>query len=140
MPDDNVLVSLRNTNMVIIIEKLTGDVIWEWGSTYLEHQHHATLLDPNKILVLDNCTHKNRGARVIVVDVTSKKVVWEYSGLNNEKFRAPYAGSVDKLSKLKFFDKYFRVDNRLFSLRALYTELESKTRLLNCSRSGLIKL
>ena len=54
MPDDNVLVSLRNTNMVIIIEKLTGDVIWEWGSTYLEHQHHATLLDPNKILVLDN--------------------------------------------------------------------------------------
>ena len=129
MPDDNVLVSLRNTNMVIIIEKLTGDVIWEWGSSYLEHQHHATLLDPNKILVFDNCTHKNSGARVIVVDITSKRVVWEYSGLHNEEFTAPYAGSVDKLSNGNWLicqgseGKAFEIDfagNRLWEYASPY--------------------
>ena len=103
MPDNNILVSLRNTNTIIIIDKVTGDIVWEWGSDVLQHQHDASLLDETKILVLDNATHKNQGARVMIVDILTRKVIWEYSGPKARPFKAPYAGSVERLPNGNWF-------------------------------------
>lgn len=82
MPDGNWLVSFRLTSTLAIVDGVTGDLRWRWGADKLSHQHHATLVDDNRILVFDNGCHRKEMpsfSQVVEVDRTTNKIVWSWA-------------------------------------------------------------
>lgn len=73
----DLLVSIRELDLIAFVDPRMGDVRWTWGPGELEGQHHPTLLDNGHILVFDN--GRRRGfSRVLEVDPRSREIVWLY--------------------------------------------------------------
>ena len=86
MDNGDVLLSLRFTNTLLIVDKKTGDIKWRWGSGELAHPHDAQVLENGNILTFDNGFHRNciddsvpSYSRVIEVNPGTKEIVWEYN-------------------------------------------------------------
>lgn len=103
---ESVLLSFRNINTVLIVDKETKNISWIWGANELSHQHGPTLLPNGDILIFDNGMHILGDkevflphSRVIEMDPKSNKIMWEYKGegLSNYKFFTPIMGSAQKL-------------------------------------------
>ncbi len=81
----NILVSARNLNTIFIIDKATGDVVWQY-SQGLDHQHEAIMIergrsDAGLVIVFNNGLEDLRDYRrslVQTIDPVAKKVTWEY--------------------------------------------------------------
>jgi len=81
----NILVSARNLNTIFIIDKVTGDVVWQY-SKGLDHQHEAVMVEPGKlaaglVMVFNNGLedlHAYRRSLVQTINPVEKKVTWEY--------------------------------------------------------------
>jgi hypothetical protein len=83
LPDGRWLVSFRLTSTVVIIEPASGAITWRWGPDELSHQHAATWLGDDRVLVFDNGCHRKRApafSRLVEVDVASKEIVWHHHG------------------------------------------------------------
>ncbi|MFC2063120.1 arylsulfotransferase family protein [Chloroflexota bacterium] len=102
-PNGNVIVSFMKTNTLAIIEKRTGNIIWEWGHGQLGHQHDPTILDNGNILVFDNDMHKGGFAwglsRVIEINRHTNEIVWAYGGGGHEAlvFHSSTLGTCQRL-------------------------------------------
>ncbi len=73
MPDGSVMASFMESNLVVIIDKGSGDIKWRFGRRVLEHQHFATVLDNGNLLVFDNDLHSfapRSDSRVLELDPT----------------------------------------------------------------------
>jgi hypothetical protein len=80
-PNGDWLMSFRLSSTVCIVDGVTGDVRWRWGSDVLSHQHHATYLEQDKILIFDNGCHRREGpsfSQIVEVDRETKKIEWSY--------------------------------------------------------------
>ncbi|CAO3589388.1 unnamed protein product [Absidia cylindrospora] len=101
LKDGNILASLRSVSAVIIIERATGKIIWHLDHNTVAQQHNPTELDNGNILIFDNGAFRTNESvnfsRVIEVDRTSKKVVWQYKDRQPEFFFTPFMGSAQKL-------------------------------------------
>jgi hypothetical protein len=81
----NILVSARNLSTVFIIDKLSGEVVWQ-HSQELDHQHEATMVpegEPGEgaILLFDNGLenrHRYRRSLIKAIDPTSGEVLWSF--------------------------------------------------------------
>jgi len=85
LPNGDILMSIRQLNTIIIIDKKNGEIKWRWGRGELAHQHDATVLENGNILCFDNGDHRIEFSRycysrVVEVNPNSKKIVWEYKG------------------------------------------------------------
>ena len=81
--DGNLLVSFRQTSTILIIEKITGNVIWRFGPGEFSHQHNPTQLENGNFLVFDNGEHRIRGSshsRVVELNPETSEIVWQYRG------------------------------------------------------------
>ena len=82
LPDGNLLTSFRLLDTVGIIDKGTGDFIWDWGRGELGHQHDPNPLDNGNILIFDNGWHTltapNPGSRIVEVNPRTSRIEWEY--------------------------------------------------------------
>jgi len=81
LPDGNILISIRNTDTIAIVEKTSGNIIWKWGPGEISHQHEPTLLENGNILLFDNGSHRQAlppYSRVIEVNPKTNKIEWEY--------------------------------------------------------------
>jgi len=81
--DDRVLVSMRHTSTVVIIEKATGKIVWRLGDDVLSGQHDSQILANGNILIFDNGAHRKTGgivpySWVIEVDPATDEIVWSY--------------------------------------------------------------
>lgn len=94
---DNVLVSVRNQNLVIIVNWPTKKIVWAWGRADLSKQHDASVLPNGHLLIFDNGVRKRR-SRVVEVDPIRSEIVWEYDGGRAGKFYTPGMGSAQRLS------------------------------------------
>jgi hypothetical protein len=82
----NILVSARNLNTIFIIDKATGDVVWQYSKGF-DHQHEAVMVESGGfaaglIMVFNNGLenlHAYRRSLVQAVDPIEGKVTWEYS-------------------------------------------------------------
>ena len=86
----NVVFSYRNLDVVGVIEKETGEIVWAWGPGKLDKQHMPTLIpdrhpitgDPlpgaGHFLIYDNGDTR-RATKVVEVDPITEEIVWEYS-------------------------------------------------------------
>lgn len=99
--DDRVVASLRSVSAVIVIDKSSGEVIWDLDSSVLAQQHHATPLDDGNILIFDNGTFRTGESvtysRVIEVAPDSRQIVWSYTDSPREAFFTPYMGGAQRL-------------------------------------------
>jgi hypothetical protein len=77
LPNDNVLVSLRNFDLVVEVNR-EGQIVWSYGPGLIKHQHTPRVLDDGILAVFDN-----GNSRAILVDRGTQEVLWEYSGLEN---------------------------------------------------------
>lgn len=59
MPDGNVVVSFRNINTVVIVDRESGEIVWEAGAPELAQQHNAHPLPNGNLLLFDNGTTRS---------------------------------------------------------------------------------
>ena len=78
----DLLLSLRNTSTVAMVDRSTGVFRWRYSPDDLSHQHDATHLEDGHVLIFDNGTHRPgpRYSRVIEVDPATDRTAWEYTG------------------------------------------------------------
>jgi outer membrane protein assembly factor BamB len=81
----DLLVSLRNLDLLAVIDHLTGLVIWTFTGGGLEAQHDANWLADGTILLFDNGP-KRGYSRVLRIDPRRGEIVWEYRGSPPESF------------------------------------------------------
>ncbi len=106
----NILSCQRNTNLIFIVDKATGKVVWTWGAArgQLVGPHHPVMLHNGHILVYDNGGAGGYPPRVrfytrlIEIDPVSGDPVWEYahepySFKPTSKFFSSSWGSVQRL-------------------------------------------
>lgn len=93
--EGNLLVSSRNLNTVFIIDKLTGKIVWNFGTNELSKQHSPLMLESGNILIFDNGDSSRNYSRVIEINPIDKKVVWEYK--NKKSFFADHIGFAQRL-------------------------------------------
>lgn len=79
MNEGDIISSIREMNMVVVLDKDTFEPKWTWGTKQLEKQHDPEQLENGNLLVFDNGRFRGR-SRVLELDLTSNKVVWKYEG------------------------------------------------------------
>ncbi len=90
------MLCFRNTDLVVILDQDSHDVVWSWGPGELDGPHMPTLLPSGNILVFDNGTRR-RYSRVVEIDPTTKEVRWEYEGEPRDSFFSAWRGSAQRL-------------------------------------------
>jgi len=103
LPNGNILTSLRNINLIVVIDRKSGEIIWEWGNQVgeLGLAHDPSSLPNGNFLMFDNGEYR-RAAELhcsIVVEVNpkTKKVEWEYSSDPPTSFYSAICGSAQRL-------------------------------------------
>ena len=80
--DDKVLVSFRNISTVMMIDKASGNILWEIGDEVISRQHDPSLLPNGNILIFDNGERRKNDvrifSRVVEINPDNSQVVWEY--------------------------------------------------------------
>lgn len=77
MNEGDIITSVREMNMVFVLDKETFAPKWHWGADELQKQHDPEQIDNGNLLVFDNGKQR-RYSRVLEVDPTTEKIVWEY--------------------------------------------------------------
>ena len=105
----NVIMSLRQLDLVMIADTDTGEVVWEYTGDYkggLSGQHESHMIAPGlpgegNILIFDNgasptddLAHAGRSV-VLEIDPQTKKVEWKYE--NGEQFHSNFTCSCARL-------------------------------------------
>lgn len=94
----DLLSSVRNLNMIVVVQRDTGKLLWSWGKDHLQHQHGPVLAENGKFLVFDN-GHRRRKSRVLEVDPVTKEIGWKYEGTPSNPFFSGTRGTVQSLSE-----------------------------------------
>jgi hypothetical protein len=92
----NVLVSIRNQDVIAIFDWKRKHLVWTWGPGEISAQHDATVLANGNILLFDNGLDRKR-SRVIEVDPLREEIVWEYKAPVPEQFFSLRKGSSQRL-------------------------------------------
>lgn len=94
--EGNWLICLRNVNLILILDKDTKEIVWDWGPENLDWPHMPVMLKNGDILIFDNGINIRKYSRVIQVDPVKKAITWEYKTDPPENFFSNYWGSVQR--------------------------------------------
>jgi len=89
----DLLISIRQLNIIAILDHSTKQLIWTWGENDLRKQHHPSLLDNGNILIFDNLGANGR-SRIVELNPITEKIEWEY---NSDKFFSRTRGGNQRL-------------------------------------------
>jgi len=92
----NLLICLRNVNLLAVLDRDSKKVVWSWGAGVLDHPHNPTMLPDGRVLVFDNGESRDY-SRVLEVDPVSREIVWEYRGDPPHSFTSATRGSAQRL-------------------------------------------
>jgi hypothetical protein len=92
----NLLICLRNVNLIAILDKETMRVVWGYGPEQLDWPHMPVMLPTGNILIFDNGIHR-KYSRVLEINPLSKEIVWSY-GAPGQGFFSALRGSAQRLS------------------------------------------
>jgi hypothetical protein len=90
------LISIRDLDLVAVLDPNKQEFVWTWGPGEVDMQHDAKLLENGNVLIFDNGTERGF-SRVIELDPINKKIVWEYKSDPAEKFYSRFSGSSQRL-------------------------------------------
>ena len=117
----NLLLCLRNADLLVILDADTLAPTWSWGPGELDFPHHPSLGTDGRLVVFDNGWHRGH-SRVIELDPVAREVTWSWAAAPPRSFFTKTRGAVQRLGKG----------------RLLLTESE-KGRLLEVSRDGVVR-
>ncbi len=97
----NILVSARHLNTIFIIDKQSGEVVWQYAEG-LDYQHEASMIPAGEvgagnILLFNNGRHnlyRYRRSLIQEIDPIAMTVAWEYG---SNTFFSSVAGTVQQL-------------------------------------------
>jgi hypothetical protein len=92
----DLLISVRELDLVLVLDPEEGAVRWTFGPGVLQRPHHPSLLDNGNLLVFDNGVAARR-SRVVELDPRTKKVVWTYQAKPPGAFFSPIRGGCQRL-------------------------------------------
>jgi len=92
----NVIVSHRQLDAAVVIERETGEIVWVWGPGTMSHQHATHFLPNGHMLCFDNGTMRKWSA-VWEVEPISGEIVWSYRGNEKEPFFAAALSNAQRL-------------------------------------------
>jgi Arylsulfotransferase (ASST) len=81
----DILVSVRNLDLLVVVEPKTGRVRWTWGPGQVQRQHQPSVLPNGHVLLFDNRPGRGR-SRVVEMAPESGAIVWSYEGSERERF------------------------------------------------------
>jgi len=127
----NILFNARNINMMYIIDKQTGNVVWEGTHKYrggMAHSHEPEMIQKGRpgagnIILFDNSLfprHRSHTGQSIIVELNpvTQEIVWKYEtvGYANIKFFSKTMGTQERLPN---GNTYIAEDNtgRLFQVK-----------------------
>lgn len=90
----NLLFSFRALDIIGVIDRELGRIVWAWGLGILDGQHQPTMVPDGRILLFDNGTYRRRSA-VIEMEPDSGNVVWTYE--DGTDFYSPFRSGVQRL-------------------------------------------
>lgn len=95
----NILVSPRHLHRIFIIDRKTGDIVWQWGEGEIVGQHQPTMLANGNILMFDNgWGPPMRGwSQVIEMEPLSGEIVWRYRTDPATDFWSPVGSGAQRL-------------------------------------------
>ena len=96
-----VLFSFRNISTVGIIDKASGEIVWELGYDTLAQQHDPNMLPNGNVLIFDNGSHRRDAglpfSRAVEVNPVNNEVVWEYTDNPAYNFFSAYISGARRL-------------------------------------------
>ncbi|MEM1250243.1 MAG: arylsulfotransferase family protein [Acidobacteriota bacterium] len=92
----NWLVCLRNTDLIVILDRDTREVVWHWGPGVVGRPHMPSQLANGNLLVYDNRS-QGKSSRVVEVDPVRQEIVWQYQADPPEAFYSKLQGSSQRL-------------------------------------------
>ena len=100
LDDGNYLVSAKNLSVIFIVDRESGDVVWEFQHPDMSGQHDAQMLDTGNILILNNRPYAAdiHHSQVWEIDPRTDEVVWRYVEKDSmTSFFSTHIGSVQRL-------------------------------------------
>jgi hypothetical protein len=94
---DNLLVCLRNANLVAVLQAGTYDVVWSWRPGTLDMPHTPRLTPAGTLLIFDNGRHRG-WSRLVEVDPRDGAEVWSWRAEPREAFFSDVRGAVQRLA------------------------------------------
>jgi hypothetical protein len=91
-----VLISIRELDLVAVVDVDEPAIVWEWGPGQLQRQHHPSLLPNGNLLIFDNGTMR-KVSRVVEVAPTTREIVWQYRSSPPQAFYSSTRGSAQWL-------------------------------------------
>ncbi len=88
----DLLVSMRNLDLIAIISTETGEVVWAWGQGEIENQHAPVITPQGHILVFDNGNRRG-WSRILKIDPATNGILWTYEGVPREDFYSDWGGA-----------------------------------------------
>jgi hypothetical protein len=102
---DNVVLSSRSQDAVMVVDTVRRSVVWMWGRGELSRQHEASVLPSGMILLFDNGTRRRGWSRILEIDPLQERIAWEWTAPVPTDFFSAGRGTVQRLPN----------DNRLVS-------------------------
>ena len=93
----NIVFSYRSVDVIGVIDRDSGDIVWAWGPGVIDGQHKPHMLPNGRILIYDNGTLRGY-SRVIEVDPLSETIEWEYTADPKESFLSRFISGAQRLS------------------------------------------
>ena len=99
LPNGDIMVSYRVLNLLIIVDRRTSKVKWEYHDQDLGHQHDSHILDNGNVIVFSNGWHGKdiNFSRIVEFDPKTKEIVWEYRGKPALSFFSPHISGMQRL-------------------------------------------
>ncbi len=92
----DLLISIRELDLVVVMDPTTGRVKWGGGPGVVDHQHEPIVLKNDNILVFDNGPLARR-SRVLEVNPATGKIAWSYQGTPPDSFFSAIGGGCQAL-------------------------------------------
>ena len=92
----DLLISIRQLDLVAIVNVNTLKITWAWGPGQVARQHHPTLLDNGNLLIFDN-GRERAYSRIVEMNPISRQIVWQYKADKPEAFFSMLRGANQRL-------------------------------------------
>jgi len=98
--DGNILVSFRQINLVILVNRQTNEIDWEMADRSWGGQHDCQQLDNGNIILFANGSEQSspEHSRILEIDPNTKETVWQYKGQPAVTFFSPRVSGVHRMA------------------------------------------
>lgn len=92
----NLLLCMRNTSLLVILDRSSREVLWSWGPDVLDFPHSPVLTPAGSLLVFDNGRHRG-SSRVLEIDPRDGRTLWSWEANPPEAFFTATRGACQRL-------------------------------------------